>query len=68
VAKYKEGIFLLYPEGERKGAEHEAEKACVEVGQFSSHCGESQTLHCLPSSREKLISNLQACPGSGRGW
>jgi hypothetical protein len=59
------------------GAEHRAEKAPVGVG-LSSPRGESQALHCLGENRnmlklkvspkEKLISNPQACPVSGRGW
>jgi hypothetical protein len=55
------------------GTEHRAEEALVWVEQA---CG--QALHCLGetgselkltiSPREKLISNSQACPVSGRGW
>jgi hypothetical protein len=50
----------------------------VGVGWFSNSCGESQALHYLGETRsklklkvspkEKLISNPQACPVSGRSW
>jgi hypothetical protein len=59
------------------GTEYGAEKAHVGVGQLSSHCGETQALHCLGetesklklrvSPREKLISNPQSRSVSGRG-
>jgi hypothetical protein len=68
---HRGNIFHL-PGGEGQNAK------LTGVGQLSSHCRESQALHCLEetkskpkltvSSREKLISNSQACPASGRGW
>jgi hypothetical protein len=67
VAKYTEGIFPLCLRG---GAEYRAEIAHTGVEQLSSPCGESQALHCLgetgnklkmtDSLREKLNNNSQA--------
>jgi hypothetical protein len=75
VAKYKKEICPLCL---GRGAKYRDEKACMGVELLNSSCGESQALHHLRetgnklkltiSPREKLASNSQACPVCGMGW